>query len=143
MIELDKLRKLTIAENPFCALLQMELLDAKEGYALGRLPIRNEIMNMYGSVHGGASYALADTIGGIAATTYGYYVVTVDGKMNYLLQIKDTQYLYCEAKAVRQGKTIGFYRITFTNDTHDIVATADFTYYRLDKKLFYNDTNNA
>lgn len=135
MLEIDKLREVTLSRNPFCSLLEMELLDAKEGYAIGRIPVKNEFMNMYGSVHGGASYALADTIGGIAATTYGNYVLTVDGKMNYLLQIKDTAYLYCEAKVVRQGNTIGVYQITFTNDAKQVVATADFTYFRLKNKV--------
>lgn len=135
MLEIDKLREVTLSRNPFCSLLEMELLDAKEGYAIGRIPVKNEVMNMYGSVHGGASYALADTIGGIAATTYGNYVLTVDGKMNYLLQIKDTAYLYCEAKVVRQGNTIGVYQITFTNDAKQVVATADFTYFRLKNKV--------
>lgn len=135
MLSVDRLREVTMDRNPFCHLLEMELLEAEQGYARGRIPVKEEIMNMYGSVHGGASYALADTIGGIAATTYGNYVLTVDGKMNYLLQIKDTQYLYCEAKVVRQGNTIGVYQITFTNDAKDVVATADFTYFRLKHKV--------
>lgn len=135
MLTVEKLREITLSKNPFCQLLEMELLDAKEGYAIGRIPVKNDVMNMYGSVHGGASYALADTIGGIAATTYGNYVLTVDGKMNYLLQIKDTDYLYCEAKVVRQGHTIGVYQITFTNDQKEVVATADFTYFRLKHKV--------
>lgn len=135
MLSVEKLYEVTMARNPFCHLLKMELLDAKEGYAIGRIPVTNDVMNMYGSVHGGASYALADTIGGIAATTYGNYVLTVDGKMNYLLQIKDTAYLYCEAKVVRQGNTIGVYQITFTNDAKQVVATADFTYFRLKNKV--------
>ncbi len=135
MIEFDKLIEVTLARNPFCHLLGMELLKAEEGYAYGRLPVKNDLMNMYGSVHGGASYALADTMGGIAATTYGNYVLTVEGKMNYLLQIRDTNYLYCEAKVVRQGRTIGVYQITFTDDAGNVVANADFTYFRLKQKV--------
>lgn len=135
MIEFDKLIEVTLARNPFCQMLEMELLKAEEGYAYGRMPVRDSLMNMYGSVHGGASYALADTMGGIAATTYGNYVLTVEGKMNYLLQIKDTDFLYCEAKAVRQGRTIGVYQITFTDDAGKVVASADFTYFRLKEKV--------
>lgn len=135
MIELEKLREIILAKNPFCNLLKMELLEVQEGYALGRMPLCEEMLNLYGCAHGGAAYALADTIGGIAATTYGNYVLTLDGKMNYLVQIKDTDYLYCEAKAVRQGRTIGVYQITFTNDAHDIVANADFTFFRLNQEV--------
>lgn len=48
--------------NPFSKLLEMELLEVGEGYAKGRAPLKTEYTNIYGGMHGGCSYALADTL---------------------------------------------------------------------------------
>lgn len=121
--------------NPFSKLLEMEILEAEEGYAKGRIPFKREFTNVYGGMHGGCSYALADTLAGVAAATYGNYTTTVNGALNYLLPIKDTAYVYCEARAVRQGSTIGVYEIAISNDAGDILSTGTFTYYRLKEKI--------
>lgn len=121
--------------NPFSKLLGMELLDIREGYVKGRAPLKKEYTNIYGGMHGGCSYALADTLAGVAAATYGNYTTTINGSMNYLLPVKDTEYVYCEAKVVRQGSSIGVYETTITNDAGDILCTGTFTYYRLKEKI--------
>ena len=45
----------------------------------------------------------------LAASTYGNYVTTIDGKMNYLEAVKDIGYVYGEAEVQRQGGRIGVY----------------------------------
>lgn len=84
MLDKEKVQAI-IKKNPFSQLLGLELLDVSEGYAKGRIPMKKEFGNIYGGMHGGCAYALADTVAGIAAATYGNYVTTIDGKMNYLL----------------------------------------------------------
>jgi len=121
--------------NPFSKLLEMELLEIEEGYAKGRMPFKTEYTNIYGGMHGGCSYALADTLAGVAAATYGNYTTTINGSLNYLLPIKDTEYVYCEAKAVRQGGRVGVYDVTISDDAGEILCTGTFTYYRLKEKI--------
>ncbi|MBP3477506.1 MAG: PaaI family thioesterase [Lachnospiraceae bacterium] len=134
MLDKEKVQAI-IKKNPFSQLLGLELLDVSEGYAKGRIPMKKEFGNIYGGMHGGCAYALADTVAGIAAATYGNYVTTIDGKMNYLLPVKDTAYVYCEAKVVRQGGTIGVYQAQITDDGGKLLDTADFTYYRMDAEI--------
>ena len=57
------------------------------------------------------------------------------GRKNYLLPVADTEYVYCEAKAVRQGNTVGVYDVVITNDTGDVLCNGSFTYYRLKKEI--------
>ena len=89
-----------------------------------------ELTNIYGGMHGGCAYALADTIAGLAASTYGNYVTTIDGKMNYLEAVKDTGYVYGEAEVQRQGGRIGVYTVKLMDENQRVLVTADFTYYR-------------
>lgn len=134
MTEKKKLHEL-IERNPFANHIGMELLEVEKGFAKGCIRLEKEYTNIYGGMHGGCSYALADTLAGIAAASYGRYVTTVGGSMNYLLPVADTEYVYCEAKAVRQGKTVGVYDVVITNDAGDILCNGSFTYYRLKKEI--------
>lgn len=124
-----------LKHNGFVKLIGMELLDVQEGFASGRIRLEEKHTNVYDGMHGGCTYALADTLAGIAASTYGNFVTTIDGKMNYLLPIKDTEYVYCEAKAVRQGGRIGLYETKIMDDKDQLLATAEFTYYRTSRKI--------
>ena len=62
----QKLNRL-LEKNPFAQLLGMELLEVREGYAYGRMRMDEHFTNIYGGMHGGCSYALADTLAGLAA----------------------------------------------------------------------------
>lgn len=134
MLDKQRLYEL-IEQNSFAAHIGIELLDVGEGYAKGRIYLKETYTNIYGGMHGGCTYSLADTLAGIAAASYGKYVTTIDGSMNYLLPVKDTEFVYCEAKAVRQGGTIGVYETAITNDTGDVLCTGSFTYYRLNRVI--------
>lgn len=124
--------------NPFAKYIGIELLEIEEGYAKGRIKLEQKDTNIYGGMHGGCSYALADTLAGIAAATYGSYVTTISGNMNYLLPIKDTTYVNCEAKAVRQGGKVGVYEVTVTDDAGTPLSTGSFTYYKLNQEIPVN-----
>ena len=128
-LTLQKLNRL-LEKNPFAQLLGMELLEVREGYAYGRMRMDEHFTNIYGGMHGGCSYALADTLAGVAASTYGNYVTTIDGKMNYLEAVKDTGYVYGEAEVQRQGGRIGVYTVKLMDENQRVLVTADFTYYR-------------
>lgn len=120
----------TVNQNPFAQLLGMELLEVREGYAYGRMRMDEHFTNIYGGMHGGCAYALADTLAGLAASTYGNYVTTIEGKMNYLEAVKDTGYVYGEAEVQRQGGRIGVYTVKLMDENQKVLVTADFTYYR-------------
>ena len=130
----QKLNRL-LEKNPFAQLLGMELLEVREGYAYGRMRMDEHFMNIYGGMHGGCSYALADTLAGVAASTYGNYVTTIDGKMNYLEAVKDIGYVYGEAEVQRQGGRIGVYTVKLMDENQRVLVTADFTYYRTGKVI--------
>lgn len=134
IIDKEKMQEI-IRKNGFAQLIGMELLEVREGFAKGRIPLEDRYTNIYGGMHGGCSYALADTLAGIAASTYGSFVTTIDGKINYLLPIRDTEYVYCEAQALRQGGKVGVYEARISNDSGEVLATADFTYYRLKEMI--------
>lgn len=81
----------TDAANDFRKKIEMEITEARPGYAVGEVVLKPWHMNILGIVHGGVLYSLADTVGGTAAMTgRDYAVPTVDGTIHYLKAGKNT-----------------------------------------------------
>lgn len=84
--ELQALIKNRWKEN-FNGLVGLEFLDGGEGFSRLRLPVRPEILQPWGSVHGGAIATLLDVTGGVGAhLSYprGYRLLTLELKINYI-----------------------------------------------------------
>ena len=121
-------------KNPFAQHIGMELLEVTEGYALGRIRLAKQYENIYGGMHGGCAYSLADTLSGIAASTYREYVTTLDASMNYLLPVEHTEYVYCKARVLRHGRKITVVRVELLNDEQTLLIDGSFTFYSIRKR---------
>jgi uncharacterized protein (TIGR00369 family) len=78
--EVDRmdLRQLLEAE-PFLGYLGLEVIEAQAGQVLLRLPLRREVSNHIGSIHGGAQYALGEaTAIALAATLFPEQISLLD-----------------------------------------------------------------
>ncbi len=110
-----------IKRNPFAAYIGIELLEVLPGHARARIALEQHHENIYGGVHGGCAFSLADTLAGIAAASYGGAVTTVDASINYLRPVMGSKNLYCAADVIRKG----------TNDEGMLLIDGSFTYYHL------------
>jgi uncharacterized protein (TIGR00369 family) len=114
---------------PFAELLGMELVTVGEGTAVGRMPLTEaHTSNPETEVaHGGATYALADTVGGSAVMSYtDAPTPTVDMRIDYLAPA--TSDLRAEAELVRFGNSLALARVEVYDDDGTHVATAHGTY---------------
>lgn len=116
-------------QMPYAKLLGIEVTEAEEGYAAGVLPFKDELRsNPHGSVaHGGATYALADTIGGAAVISLTQDVSpTIDMRIDYLAPVKDD--IYATAEVIRHGSSVSMVHVEIEDDDGTRVATAQGTY---------------
>ena len=92
---------------PFAAELGIELDEASDGHAEGRLPLREEHSSNPGRTiaHGGVTYSLADTVGGAAVVSKSESVSpTIDMRIDYLAPA--TGDLRAVADVVRFGGSV-------------------------------------
>lgn len=83
--DLLNLGRQVLAEQPFSVLLGAELLAFSEGRAEIRIPIRPELKQQHGFVHGGVlSYAADNALTFAGGSVLGPAVVTSEFKINYL-----------------------------------------------------------
>jgi len=114
---------------PFTSLLGIELTEAEAGTATGTMAFAEELLsNPHGEVlHGGATYVLADTVGGAAVMSESHDVSpTVDMRIDYLAPA--TSDLHCEAEVVRYGNHLAMARADIYDAADELVATAHGTY---------------
>ena len=107
---------------PFAKLLGVEVTEAADGHAEGRVEMREELSWNADRMmaHGGVTFTLADTVGGAALVSeVDQPVPTIDMRIDYLSA--GTGDLYAEADVVRVGGDVG------TVDV-DVYATDDDTH---------------
>ena len=118
------------AGMPFNDHLGVELLEAEDGRAVGRLELEPEHSSSPDRMiaHGGVTYALADTVGGAAVVSANYAVTpTIDMRIDYLAPATGGR-LRAEAEVVRNGNNVATVEVDVTDGEGTDIATARGTY---------------
>ncbi len=93
-----------LASQPFSVLLGAELLGFAEGSAELKIPIKPELKQQHGFVHGGViSYAADNALTYAGGSALGAGVVTSEFKINYLRPAMG-EYLVARASVIHAGK---------------------------------------
>ncbi len=124
-----------VDKNAYMKRLKIELLDIQKGFIKSRLWVTQEVLNPYGSVHGGCLYSLADITAGLAASTYNVYSSTIDGHMEYVLPAMNTEFIICEAREIHQGLHVSLYEAWLYDDKNQLVDKAGFTFYMMRRSI--------
>ena len=114
---------------PFAKLLGIEVTEAAEGYAEGRLELQDEHSSNPSQLigHGGVTYALADTVGGAEVVSLTRDVApTIDMRMDYLAPVTDD--IRAEATVVRDGGSMSVVEVDIYDSEETHVASAHGVY---------------
>ena len=94
----------SMMENDFCSQwLRIEPIEIKEGHCILRMTVRKEMLNGFGTLHGGIAYSLADSALAFASNSYGRISPLINGNMNYSKSAKIGHILTAEAKVISLG----------------------------------------
>lgn len=117
----------------FIGYLPITIDSIEKGCVRATLEMTEQILNPFGTVHGGCLFTVADSIAGTAAMTRGHYVTTISGHIHYLSPAAGIGQLSVVAKEVRAGKTILTYDVIFTDERDKIICKATMEYFALDE----------
>jgi acyl-CoA thioesterase len=110
-------------------LLGIEVYDLKEGYAKGKITILKEHINVFGTVHGGILFALADHISGACGNTLGKKSLLVESSIQFMKGVVEGETVFAEAKLTYKGKKIGRIDIKIYRENEEIVAIMHTVFY--------------
>lgn len=115
-------------DNCFLQSSHMKVTRVDSGEAVVQMQITPETLNIYGLVHGGAIFSLADTAAGAASFTSGRESVTLSSSMNFLASARHG-WLYARAISAHTGGSTGVYQVRVTDQNERLIAVGTFTMY--------------
>ena len=95
------------------------------------MPVTKEHSNPWSTVHGGALFTLADTIGGIAATSVGAHPTTCMSTISYLRPTMDCKVVKASAKVIKNGSNTIVVEISLYSDKGTHISQVMATYFNL------------
>jgi len=118
------------SEGTLMEVLGIEYLIVEKGYIKAKMPVDSRTIQPFGILHGGASVALAETIGSIgSAVLVDNINVDVRGagiSANHIKAVKKG-WVYGEARTLHIGKNTHIWDIQIRDDEGDLVSTARLT----------------
>jgi 1,4-dihydroxy-2-naphthoyl-CoA hydrolase len=128
---LNKWSRSTLVEN-----LGIEFTAIGDDYLEGRMPVDKRTIQPLGLLHGGASVALAETLGSVAATLCvdeSRFCVGLEINANHLKGVREG-YVTGVGRAVHIGKQTQVWEIKITNDAGELICISRITMAVLEKK---------
>jgi 1,4-dihydroxy-2-naphthoyl-CoA hydrolase len=134
-LTLDLLNKMGI--NTMVSLLGIEFTAIGEDWLEAKMPVDARTHQPLGLLHGGASVALAETLGSVAATCCvdlkNQYCVGLDINANHIKSVKNG-FVYGKTKPLHIGKKTHVWEIRITNEEKELVCISRITMAVIDKR---------
>lgn len=117
--------------------LEIDFVDVGEDFLIARMPVTPKLHQPDGVLHGGATFALAESVGSAAAflfnKTQNPMVRGIEMSGNHLKGISQG-FVYAEAMAIHNGRTTQIWEIKVTNEAGDLISSCKLTTLTLPKK---------
>jgi 1,4-dihydroxy-2-naphthoyl-CoA hydrolase len=126
-----------LCANTMVAHLGIELTDLGEDYITGKMPVDHRTHQPLGLLHGGASVALAETLGSLAASfcvdLKTQYCVGLDINANHVKGVK-SGYVIGTTRPLHIGKKTHIWEIRITSEQNELVCISRLTIAVIDRK---------
>ncbi len=121
----EKLKRINDSiQNTMTSTIGIEITDIGDDFICGKMPVDERTTQPFGLLHGGASAALAETLGsiggGIKVYSNNETVVGIEINANHLKSVRDGR-VYGKATPIRIGKKIQVWNIEITNEEDDLI----------------------
>mgnify|MGYP006355979907 FL=1 len=110
--------------------LGIEFIEIGENYLIAKMPVDHRTHQPYGLLHGGASVALAETIGSVAAAL----VIDHDKFISLGIEINEKKkksvksgFVYGKTEPLHIGGSLHVWQISITDEKHQLICTSRLT----------------
>lgn len=129
---LNSLNKETLMET-----LNIEYTDIGDGFITAKMPVNSSVFQPMKILHGGATAALAETVGSVASAFFidreKQVTKGLELSINHLKSVKEG-YVYATATIIHKGKTTHLWEIKVTDQQNNLISLAKLTNIVLNKK---------
>ncbi len=132
LLALNNLNKNTLMET-----LNIEFVAVGDDFVTAKMPVNTSVHQPYGILHGGATAALAETVGSCASAlfvdTKTKIVKGIELSINHLKSKKEGV-VYGTAKPIHKGRTTHLWEIKVVDENEQLISICKLTNIVLDKK---------
>lgn len=126
-----------INEGTMMETLGIEYLELKEGYVYARMFVKKELTQPYGMLHGGASMAMAESVGGMGSAYYlgvkDYIIRGMQFSANHVKSAKVGTFVYATATIIHKGRQTHVWNIDIKNEDGELVSSCRLTNFIIKK----------
>jgi len=119
-----------VCKNTLMETLNIEFIDFGDNSIVARMPVNSRVYQPDGVLHGGATVALAESVGSFAAHIFTnlqeYFVRGIEINANHLKSVSEG-YVYAKASFIHKGKTTQLLEIRITDDNDNLVSLCKLT----------------
>lgn len=112
-------------QPPFAEFMGMKITHVSKDKVTAELPVRNELNNRNGTMHGGAVMALADNLGGTATMANlppGGRTATIESKTNFFASIPIGDTARAECTPLHRGRSTMVWQTRITRNDGRLCA---------------------
>ena len=115
----------SISKNTLMETLGIEMIDFGDDFLVARMPVTTRVHQPDGVLHGGATAALAESVGSFAAhifiDTDTLFVRGLEITANHLKSVSDG-YVYAKATFIHKGRTTQLLDIRVTDKADNLIS---------------------
>ncbi len=133
LLELSK----KVCKNTLMETLEIEFTELGEDYLIAKMPVNSRVHQPDGVLHGGASVALAESVGSMASFVFmdreKFFVRGIEINANHLKSIKEG-YVFAKATFIHKGRTTQLMEIRITDEKSNLISIVKLTTIALPKE---------
>ena len=111
-----------MSKDYFSQWLAIERIEEGPGFSKLKMTIRKEMLNGFGTAHGGISFSLADSALAFASNSHGQHAVSIDTGIEHIHPLHEGDVIVATAREVHRSKKLGRYRVTVEKEDGTIAA---------------------
>jgi 1,4-dihydroxy-2-naphthoyl-CoA hydrolase len=124
-------------KNTLMETLEIKYTDIGDDFLVATMPVNSRVHQPYGILHGGATAALAESVGSAASNffidTQKYMVKGIELTINHIKSIKEGT-VTATAKNIHKGRTTHLWEIKIVNEQNELISISKLTNIVLEKK---------
>ena len=124
-------------KNTLMETLEMEYTEVGENYLVAKMPVTSKVYQPDGVLHGGATAALAESVGSTAAYIFlngqEFYVRGIEITANHIRSVSDG-FVYAKATTLHKGRTTQLWEIRVTDSADNLISFCKLTSIALPRK---------
>lgn len=117
--------------------LDIEFVELGEDYVVAKMPVNSKVHQPDGVMHGGASVALAETVGSVASFIFldgeHYFIRGIEISANHVRSIKEGV-VFARAEFLHKGRTTQLWDIKIRDEEDNLISVVKLTTIALPKK---------